>query len=189
VRGNNLANNPANNPGNNSGNNLGNNAGNSQLWYVDSGYSRHMAGEKFNFLSLTAAEGGIVAFGNGKSGTIVGIGKIGEPHSNSIDSVYLVDSLKHNLLGVSQLCDKNNLVVFSQKRCLVVNMNIGDVVLRGKRHKNVYKMCISSLPENNLTCLNALNDNVMLWHKSCLGSTLAKFKPSHLILSSILVLI
>jgi len=59
VRGNSPANNPANNPGN------------SQLWYVDSGCSRHMTGEKFNFLSLTTAEGGSVAFGNGKSGTIV----------------------------------------------------------------------------------------------------------------------
>jgi len=38
-------------------------------------------------------------------------------------------------------------------------------VLRGKPHKNVYKVCISSLPQNNLTCLSALNDDVMLWHK------------------------
>jgi len=124
-----------------------------------------MTGDKTNFLSLTAAEGGSVAFGNGKSGTIVGIGKIGELLSHSIDSVYLMDGLKHNLLSVSQLCDKNNLVVFSLKRCLIVNMNTGDVVLRGKRYKNGYKVCISSLFQNNLTCLSALNDNVMLWHK------------------------
>ena len=36
-----------------------------------------MTGEKSKFLSLTAAQGGSVAFGNGKSGTIVDIGKIG----------------------------------------------------------------------------------------------------------------
>ena len=65
----------------------------------------------------------------------------------------------------SQLCDEDNLVVFSPTRCLVVNMNIGDVALRGKKHKNVYKVCISSFPQNNLTCLSALNDDVMLWHK------------------------
>jgi len=44
-------------------------------------------------------------------------------------------------------------------------MNAGDVVLTGKRHKNVYKVCISSLPQDNLTCLSALNDDVMLWHR------------------------
>ena len=38
-------------------------------------------------------------------------------------------------------------------------------MLVGKRHKNVYKVCISSLPQNKLTCLSALNDNIMLWHK------------------------
>ena len=86
-----------------------------------------------------------MAFGNGKSGTIVGIGKIDESLSYSIDGVYLVDSLRNNLLSVSQLCDKDNLVVFTSNRCLVVNMDTGDIVLRGKRHKNVYKVCISSL--------------------------------------------
>ena len=83
--------------GNSSANNLANSPGNSQLWYVDSGCSRHMTGENSNFLSLIAAKGGSVAFGNDKSGTIVEIGKIGGSLSHSIDSVYLVDGLKHNL--------------------------------------------------------------------------------------------
>ena len=74
-----------------------------------------------------------MAFENGKSGTIVGIGKIGESLSHSIDNVYLVNSLQHNLLSVSQLCDKDNLT----KQCLVVNINTGDVVLRDDT-----KMCI-----------------------------------------------
>jgi len=104
-------------------------------------------------------------FGNGKSGTIVSIGKIGESLSHSIENVYLVDDLKHNLLSVSQLCDKDNLVVFTSNRCLAINMDTRDIVLRGKRHKNVYKVCISSLPQNNLTYLSALNDDKILWHK------------------------
>jgi len=70
VTGNNLANSTGNNPGNSPRKN--------QLWYVDSGCSRYITGEKPNFLSLVASNKGSVAFGNGKSGTIVGIGKIGE---------------------------------------------------------------------------------------------------------------
>ena len=62
-------------------------------------------------------------------------------------------------------CDKDNLVVFTSNHCLVVNMDTGDIVLRGKRRKNVYKVCNSSLPQNKLTCLSTLNDDVMLWHK------------------------
>ena len=93
-----------------------------------------MTGEKSNFLSLSATQGGSVAFGNGKSGSIVGIGNIGEPLSHSIEDVYLVDGLKHNLLSVFQLCDKDNLVLFTSNHCLVVNMDTGDIVLRRKRH-------------------------------------------------------
>jgi len=100
-----------------------NNPWNSQPWYVDSGCSRYIKGEKSNFLSLVASNGESVAFENDKSGTIVGISKIGESLFHSIDDVYLVDDLKHNLLSVSQLCDKDNLVVFSSKQCLVVNIN------------------------------------------------------------------
>ena len=60
-----------------------------------------MTGNKSNFLSLTAFDGGRVAFGNSKSRMIVGVGKIGKSLSHSIDNVYLVDVLQHNLLSVS----------------------------------------------------------------------------------------
>jgi len=72
--------NTANRPENCSGNKTGNN----QFWFVDSGSSRHMTGEKSNFLSLADTQGGSVAFGNDKSGTIVGIGKIGKSLSHLI---------------------------------------------------------------------------------------------------------
>ena len=51
--------------------------------------------------------------------------------------------------------------MFSSKQCLVVNINTGDVVLRGKQPKNVYKVSILSLSQNHLTCLSVLD--VMLW--------------------------
>jgi len=100
-----------------------------------------MMSEKSNFLSLTASYGRSVAFENGKSGTIIGLGKISESLSHSIENVYLVDGLQHNLLIVSQLCDKDNLVVFSPKQCLVININTGDVVLRGSDTK-MYIKCV-----------------------------------------------
>jgi len=72
-----------------------------------------------------------VAFRNDKTGKITGVGKIGKSHSHSIDNVYLVDGLKHNLLTVSQLCHGGNHVDFSSDQCLVTNVKTGDVVLRG----------------------------------------------------------
>ena len=98
------------------------------MWYLDSGCSRHMTGDKLSFLSLTTFDGGKVAFGNGKYGTIVGVRKIGKSLSYSIDNVYLVDGLQHNLLSVSQLCDKGNHVGFTSNQCLITNIKSGEVV-------------------------------------------------------------
>jgi len=52
--------------------------GGNQLWYLNSGCSRHMTGDKSSFLSLIALDRRRVALGNGKSETIVGVGKIGK---------------------------------------------------------------------------------------------------------------
>jgi len=62
VRGNNPASSPENSPANS--------PANSQLWYVDSGCLRHVTGEKSNFLSLVASDGGTIAFGNGNLGQL-----------------------------------------------------------------------------------------------------------------------
>ena len=67
--------------------------GGNQLWFLDSGYSRHITGDRSNFLSLIAFDGGRVVFRNDKSGKIVGIGKIGKSLSHSINNVYLVNGL------------------------------------------------------------------------------------------------
>ena len=64
-----------------------------------------------------------------------------------------------------KLCDRGNHVEFSLDQCLITNVNSGSVVLRGKRHNNVYKVCVLLLPQNHLTCLSALDGDVMLWHK------------------------
>jgi len=130
-------------------------------------------GDKSNFLSLTAFEGGSVAFENDKSRKITGVVKIGKLHSYSIDNVYLVDGLQHNLLSISQLCDRGNRVEFSSDQCSVTNVKFGDVVLRANRHKNVYKVRVLSLPQNHLTCLSALDDDNMLWHKRLCHASLS----------------
>ena len=48
---------------------------------------------------------------------------------------------------------------------MVLNEKIGDIVLRENRCKNVYMVEVSSLPQDYFTCLNALNDDFMSWHK------------------------
>ena len=67
-------------------------------WYLDSGYSRHITGDKEQFNKL---DGGHVTFRDNAKGKIIGIGEIGNPQSLSIHHVLFVDGLKHNLLSIS----------------------------------------------------------------------------------------
>ena len=96
---------------------------------MDSGCSKHMAGDVKNFLSLKTLQGGGVYFGDGKKGYILGVGKVGRSLEDSIDNVYNVDGLKYSLLSVSQICDKGNEVKFTSEKCTVVSLTTKKVIL------------------------------------------------------------
>ncbi|GAV80929.1 hypothetical protein CFOL_v3_24388, partial [Cephalotus follicularis] len=71
----------------------------------------HMTGDKSIFVNFESKEGGDVTFGDNAKGKIKGFGSIGN-NQTSIHNVLYVDGLKHNLLSISQLCDKDCRVTF-----------------------------------------------------------------------------
>ena len=71
-------------------------------WYLDSGCSRHMTGDKSKFYLLTESDGGKVTFGGNSKGKIIGSQKIGKNLSSYIDDVMLIEGLTYNLLSISQ---------------------------------------------------------------------------------------
>ncbi|XP_070004337.1 uncharacterized protein [Nicotiana sylvestris] len=73
--------------------------GSSQIWYIDSGCSKHMTGSKNQFLSLVDLKRGNVSFGNGKKGEIIGVGK--EKRVNNIYIVNLSTFLENELTCLS----------------------------------------------------------------------------------------
>ena len=78
-----------------------------ERWYLDSSCSRHMTWNINNFATLPRYhEGGTVTFEDDSKEKIIGIGNIKIGSSPLIENIVLVDGLKHNLLSISQLCDK-----------------------------------------------------------------------------------
>ena len=118
-------------------------------WYLDSGCSRHMTGERSIFLTLTMKEGGTVGFGGNKTGKIIDTGTIGNS-SISINNVWLVDGLRHNLLSISQFCDNGYDVLFVKNNYTVINKNDQSIVFKGKRRNNVYKINFSELTDQKV---------------------------------------
>ena len=57
--------------------------------------------------------------------------------STYIENVFLVNDLKHNLLSISQLCDKSHKVIFESMCCQVINVNTNKLVFIGHCQGNV----------------------------------------------------
>jgi len=116
------------------------------------------------FLTLAMKEGGNVKFGGNQSGKIIGTGTIGNA-SISINNVWLVDGLKHNLLSISKFCDNGYDVLFDKTSCTVVNKDDKSIIFKGKRIDNVYKINFSELVHQKVVCLLSVNDKKWVWYK------------------------
>jgi hypothetical protein len=133
--------------------------------FLDSGCSRDMTGDKNKFTSLALKDGGNVKFGDNSKGKIIGIGNIGKTYSLVIENVLLVDGLKHNLLSISQLCDKSYNVIFKSIMCIIVNEVNNQVLFVAFRNENVYTIDLDNVSLKESICLAAINENSWLWYR------------------------
>ncbi|KAK9151265.1 hypothetical protein Syun_009574 [Stephania yunnanensis] len=142
----------------------GEDARKSTPWYLDSGCSRHMTGDAHQFIELKRHDGGKVTFGDNNKGRVIGLGTVGN-NSLSISNVYLVDGLKHNLLSISQLCDKGFHVMFESSKCIVRNEK-HETLFIAYRDKNVYAINFDEMNMQNVSCLSAQSEcDAWLWHR------------------------
>jgi len=91
---------------------------------------------------FVSKEGGYVTFGDNNKGKIMEEGNIGNQYKTQIKKVLYVDGLKHNLLGISQLCDKGFKIEFNKNYCLISEAMSGQDVHIGKRVGNIYMLNI-----------------------------------------------
>ncbi|GJW85203.1 hypothetical protein Tco_0158348 [Tanacetum coccineum] len=108
----------------------------------DSGCSGHMTGNKDQLEDFEEFNGGSVTFG-GSKGYISGKGRI-RVGNLDFDSVSFVKELGHfNLFSISQICDKQHKVLFTETECLVVSSDFkmpdeNQILLKVPRHHNMY---------------------------------------------------
>nr|GFA80345.1 integrase, catalytic region, zinc finger, CCHC-type, peptidase aspartic, catalytic [Tanacetum cinerariifolium] len=97
------------------------------LWYLDSGCSKHMTGDRSQLINFVQKFLGTVKFGNDHVAKIMGYGdyKIGNV---MISRVYFVEGLGHNLFSVGQFCDSDLEVAFRQHTCFIRNLDGVDLL-------------------------------------------------------------
>ncbi|GJX25335.1 retrovirus-related pol polyprotein from transposon TNT 1-94 [Tanacetum coccineum] len=88
------------------------------LWYLDSGCSKHMTGNRSKLMNFVEKFIGSVRFGNDHLGAIMGYGDYVMGDS-VISRVYYVEGLGHNLFSVGQFCDSDLEVAFKKHTCFV----------------------------------------------------------------------
>ncbi|KAJ9545449.1 LOW QUALITY PROTEIN: hypothetical protein OSB04_025156 [Centaurea solstitialis] len=133
------------------------------IWYLDSGCSRHMTGSKSVLSNYREEKGPAVTFGGNGKGQTRGYGTL----TNGVTTfkrVAYFEGLMHNLLSISQLCDKNHKVSFSKKKCKVKNRR-KEVILTGVRHADIYIINMNTSIDNFCFVSRASSDTNWLWHK------------------------
>jgi hypothetical protein len=93
-----------------------------------------MTGDRSNFLTLSDNKSGNVTFGNDALGNIRGKGIVSLCNrKRNAQDVLFVEDLKHNLLSVSQVCDRGCEVFFTPKDCRIKSVDSGQLVAKGIR--------------------------------------------------------
>jgi len=123
-----------------------------------------MTGDASKFINLKMKQEGFVTYRDNNKGKILGKGDVGSHDSIIIKDVLLVEGLKHNLLSISQLCDKGYEVKFKLDLCLISSPTTNQTLLIGKRVNNIYMLDICNIA-SSITCLLSKNDDSWLWHR------------------------
>nr|GFA79019.1 integrase, catalytic region, zinc finger, CCHC-type, peptidase aspartic, catalytic [Tanacetum cinerariifolium] len=131
------------------------------LWYLDSGCSRHMTGDRSKLINYVEKFVGTVRFRNDQFAMIVGYGdyKMGD---TIIYRIYYVEGLSHNLFSVGQFCDGGLEVAFRQHTFHIRNMDKVDL-LQGSRTTNLYSISLNDMLSASPVCLLTKASSTKSW--------------------------
>ena len=130
-----------------------------------------MTGDASLLIELEDFNGGYVNFAGSKGGKITGRGKVTNGKI-TLDKVNYVEQLQHNLMSVSQVCDKGHSVHFTKSEALVLKpgLTIPEdwIVMRAPRRNDTYVMDMGATDSTAVVaCLlsKASEAESMLWHR------------------------
>lgn len=138
----------------------------SKSWYLDTGASNHMTGDKRKFRELDTIVKGYVRFGNESRVRIEGKGMIQFQCKNGeqrqLKEVYYIPDLCSNIISLGQLSEGGDEITIREPY-LWVRDKAGRLLMKVQRSQNrLYKI---ELEEINSLCLVAeLSNPTWLWH-------------------------
>ncbi|GJV09276.1 retrovirus-related pol polyprotein from transposon TNT 1-94 [Tanacetum coccineum] len=134
------------------------------LWYLDSGCSKHMIGDRLWLKNFVKKFIRTVRFGNNHFGAIMGYGDYVLGNS-VISRVYYVEGLGHNLFSVGQFCDSDLEVAFRKHKCFIRDLD-GVNLIKGSHSTNLYTISVEDMMRSSPICLlsKASKNKSWLWY-------------------------
>nr|GEX41510.1 retrovirus-related Pol polyprotein from transposon TNT 1-94 [Tanacetum cinerariifolium] len=135
------------------------------LWYLDSGCSKNITGDRSRLMNFMKKFIETVRLGSDHFGAIMGYGDyvIG---NSVISRVYYMEGLGHNLFFVGQFCDSDLEVAFRKHSCYVRDTG-GVELIKGSRGSNLYTISIEDMMKSSPICLlsKAYKNKSWLWYR------------------------
>ena len=137
------------------------------IWYLDSGCSNHMTGDRKKFVQLDDKVSSQVKLGNGKLQNVEGRGVIAVytkgGNKRLISDVLYVPGLTQNLLSVGQLLKKDYALKFDNDECIILDKKKNFIVAKVKMTTS--KVFPLKMPLNEDFALKGEKvDDSYLWH-------------------------
>ncbi|GJS30164.1 retrovirus-related pol polyprotein from transposon TNT 1-94 [Tanacetum coccineum] len=135
------------------------------LFIVDFGCTKHMTGNLKLLCNFVEKYLGTVHFGNDQFAPIIGY--IDFVQGNiTINMVYYVEGLNHNLFSVGQFRDADLEVAFWKSTCFVRDLQ-GNDLLTGNRGSDLYTISLQETSSSTPICLKAKASptQAWLWHQ------------------------
>ncbi|KAJ0566228.1 putative RNA-directed DNA polymerase [Helianthus annuus] len=135
-------------------------------WYLDSGCSNHMTGNRDLFINLDESLKKEVRTGDDKRLEVIGSGEVSvsiKGRTRKIPNVFYVKGLKHNLLSVGQLINKGYTILFQKDRCIIKDAEsevIGEIRMTSNK---MFPLHLDS--DINFAMTMTTKDTSILWHK------------------------
>nr|GEU40900.1 retrovirus-related Pol polyprotein from transposon TNT 1-94 [Tanacetum cinerariifolium] len=135
------------------------------LFIVDSGYTKHMTGNLKLLCNFVEKFLETVRFSNDQFVPIIGYGDLVQGNI-TINRVYYVKGLNHNLFSVGHFCDADLEVAFRKSTCFVRDLQ-GNDLLTDNHGSDLYTISLQESTSSTPLCLmaKASPTQAWLWHR------------------------
>ncbi|GJW65786.1 hypothetical protein Tco_0117670 [Tanacetum coccineum] len=131
------------------------------LFIIDLGCPKHITGNLSLLCNFVEKYLGTVHFGNDQFAPILGYGDLVQGNI-TINRVYYVKGLNHNLFSVGQFCDAELEVAFRKSTCFVRDLQ-GNHLLTGNRGSDLYTISIQETISSTPICLMEKASPTQAW--------------------------